>query len=597
MKLRLTLLAYSLLFFIDPVSSAAPGEPCSCGLEIAYSVSLKLRAQNTCVVEMRLRRSGHSHLDLALPAWNNLYQLRDFVGNLGRVTASDEKGNSLRVRRTGSHTWRVETDTKGSVNLRYRVFANEPGDFYSQVDRAHAFLNGANIFLYAQRHRRVPIQVEFEDLDPAWRIATGLNREGSSSVFRADDYDHLIDSPFEISAFDEIRFSSHGVDFEVVYHGRRGVEEPEKFRSTLEPLIEASFRLMRDVPLKRYVFMYHFTGVERGGGMEHRNSTAINKPPSRHPITDARNYLGIAGTSAHEFFHLWNVKRIRPHHYIDLDWTRPIPTPALWFSEGFTSYYGSLILLRSGLYTPSRFLRSVAGRIQGIESRPSHQVLSAEEVSAGAWRYTDPVHLLPENSYSYYSKGAVLAFLADLRIRSETRGRRSLDDVMRFLNWFYAKQGEGFDPEVLPRVFGAVCECDFDEFFQRYVSDTDSPPYPEYLALAGLELIRGERSVTDFGFEATRNHGEPPIVAKIDEGSPAAEAGLQLGDVIQSHYRGTNTGEKLSLKLLRNGREQEIEFETGEKKMLSIQIVKVEDPNPAQLRVWKGLLEGDAGHD
>ena len=567
--------------------------PLLCGVEVEYSVNLGQRAEHRCQVEMRIRGINHPYLDVSLPAWNNLYQLRNFVDNLSDVTASDADGGPLEVRRVGSHTWHIKTDAVASLSLRYQVYANEPGDFYSLIDENHAFLNGANIFLYLEQHRSVPLRLEVAGLDPVWRIATGLDQDGSATAFRAQNYDHLIDCPFEISDFHKIDFRSHRVDFEIVYHGERGVEEPEKFRSTLEPLVETSFQLMRDVPLKRYVFIYHFTGVKRGGGMEHRNSTAINKPPTLKPITSARNYLGIAGVSAHEFFHLWNVKRIRPHHYVEPDWTRPIPTPALWFGEGFTSYYGSVILLRSGLHSPARFFRSMADRIGGIESRSSHRTLSVEEVSADAWRYTEPSYLLPENSCSYYSKGAVLAFLADLKIRSETKGRRSLDDVMRFLNWFYAKPGKGFEPEDLPRVFSSVCGCDFSEFFKNYVSGTEALQYQEYLALAGLELVRGERTAADFGFEASSNHGEPPIVARIDEGSPAAEAGLQLGDVVLSQYRGVKAGEELSLKVLRGGEEQELNFQTGKKEILTIQIGSLEDPSPAQHQVQRGLAEGD----
>lgn len=564
-------------------------EPCACGLDLQYSVSLARRSEHLCQVEMRIAGVNHSHLDLALPAWNNLYQLRDFVRNLGDLSARDGAGNPLEVRRTGSHRWRIGTSGVALIRLGYQVFADEPGDFYSQIDQEHAFLNGANIFVYLEGHRRLPLRVDFQDLDPQWRIATGLDRDGSGQGFRARDYDHLIDCPFEISAFQDLSFRSRGVEFQIVYHG--SVEEPEKFRSTLEPLVETSFQLMRDVPLKRYVFIFHFTGVKRGGGMEHRNSTAVNMPPAREPNTAARNYLGIAGVSAHEFFHLWNVKRIRPHSFIEPDWTRPIPTPALWFIEGFSSYYGSLIPLRSGLYTPTRFLGSIAGRIRGIESRSSHRIMSVEEVSSGAWRYPEPSYLLPENSYSYYSKGGVLAFLADLRIRSETSGDRSLDDVMRFLNWFYAKPGKGFDPQDLPRVFSTVCECDFNEFFQNYVSGTEPLPYQEYLALAGLELVRGERTATDFGFEATSNHGEPRIVARIDDGSLAEKAGLRLGDVVLSNYRPTEAGEEVSLKIMREGKDQELGFKTGKKQTLTIKIRILEDPSPAQLRVRRGLLD------
>ncbi len=176
MKKRI--LTWSFLAMAAPLSFLAAAEQCLCGPELEYSVSLLERAEHRCQVEMRIRGINHPYLDLSLPAWNNLYQLRNFVENLSQVTASNADGEALEVRRIGSHTWRIKTDSVDSLSLRYRVFANLPGDFYSLIDENHAFLNGANIFLYLERHRGAPLRLEFEDLDPAWRIATDLDQDG-----------------------------------------------------------------------------------------------------------------------------------------------------------------------------------------------------------------------------------------------------------------------------------------------------------------------------------------------------------------------------------------------------------------------------------
>ena len=248
--------------------------------------------------------------------------------------------------------------------------------------------------------------------------------------------------------------------------------------------------------------------------------------------------------SAHEFFHLWNVKRIRPVEYFRPDHTMPFPTRALWFSEGVTSYYGGVILLRAGLITREAFFRGIAGRIGALAARPARLTQSAEEAAAGAWRYIDPVYLLPENSIDYYGKGALIAFATDLRIRTESGGERSLDDIVRFMNRYFAKRGVGFRFDDLEWVFGAVSDSDFSNFFARHVAGTEELPLREYLAGAGLELVESQTTVADLGFYGSKNHDEPAVVARVDRGSPAEAAGLQVGDVLVSDPGAAKPGER-----------------------------------------------------
>ena len=208
------------------VLSAGEAPPCPCSLKLAYTLQLDDRAGHMCSIEAAVDGLDHPYLDLALPAWNNLYQVRDFVRNLRALSATAADGRSLPVHPTGTHTWRIATSGIRSLRLRYKVFANHPGDFYSQIDTEHAFLNGANLFLYLPGHRGVPPTLEIRGVPSAWKIGTALPAEGAAR-FQAEDYDHLIDCPIEISAFDQAEFSERGVAFRVITHGRQGLDDPQ----------------------------------------------------------------------------------------------------------------------------------------------------------------------------------------------------------------------------------------------------------------------------------------------------------------------------------------------------------------------------------
>jgi len=577
----------------------------SCNIQIGYSVSLQEREGHLCSVELSIKGNDHPYVDFALPAWNNLYEVRDFVRNLREIAAVAEGGEPLPVRQISSHSWRVMTMNTRSLKIRYKVFANHAGDYYTEINQEHAFINGANIFVYLLRHIQVPVTVEFRNLAAEWSLATALPAGGAAYRFQAEDYDHLIDSPIEIGSFGQFQFQLKGVDFRVVYHGRQGLEQPESLETLIRSIVTSAFDLMKDIPLKNYLFIYHFLGRQHGGGMEHRNSTAIDVPPSKVVKDGLHNFLYIAHVTAHEFFHLWNVKRIRPEHYVRVDYSKPIPTPALWFSEGFSSYYTPLIVLRSGNVPKEEFYRRLAGRITALQNRPARLIQSAEAAASSAWRYIDPIYLLPENSIDYYNKGFLLAMLADLKIRSQSQNRRSLDDVMRFMNWYFAKRGIGFRNDDLPWVFSGVAEHDFTEFFERYVTSTEELPYREYLSLAGLELVEKTETVTDFGFFASKPHEEALVVSRVDKGSPADAAGLQVGDLpisgngkpitssIDRSLPDIKPGSSITLTVRRGDMMREFTFETAATGKKVYQLREIANPSPLQLSVRNGWLRGE----
>jgi predicted metalloprotease with PDZ domain len=330
--------------------------------------------------------------------------------------------------------------------------------------------------------------------------------------------------------------------------------------------------------------------------MEHANCTAIS----------AGSIEGAAATAAHEFFHLWNVKRIRPQTLEPVDYTKEQYTRALWFAEGITSTYGAYALERSGVFTKEQWYGDLGEQITELQARPARLWQSVEESSLDAWleKYDD--YRQPDRSISYYNKGQIDGVLLDLAIRDATGNKKSLDDVMRGMNEQYAKAGRFYnDSEGIRGVVEEVAGQSFEEFFRRYVAGTDEIPYDKFLAAAGLEVKIDSNQLADLEFRAARAPGTGPVVAQVTTGSPAEAAGLQKGDIllgidgeglprnIRGWLRDHHAGEIVKLRVRRDGEEKEISYALGEgggDRHYSI----VESPNPSdkQRRIREGILHG-----
>jgi predicted metalloprotease with PDZ domain len=353
---------------------------------------------------------------------------------------------------------------------------------------------------------------------------------------------------------------------------------------------------MGGAPYKSYTFILHIGKRAGGGGMEHSNSTAIGVYSDEY----------LPGVAAHEFFHLWNVKRIRPASLEPVDYTKEQYTRALWFAEGVTSTYGSFTLVRTGIWTKDRFYEDLGQQISELEERPANRWQSAEQSSLDAWLEKYPLYNRPENSVSYYTKGQVLGDLLDILIRDRTDNSKSLDDVLRAMNTDFAKQGKTYRDSLDVRLTAEkIAGGSFEDFFQKYVAGAEPFPYEGVLALAGLDLSKSQQRRAILGFTTTRDSNGALLVGEVESESNAAHAGLLAGDAFVGWNGGEvprrpqrwvveqKPGDPLKLRIRREEKELTIEFRLGEIIETYYRVAEDARANEKARRIREGLLRGE----
>ena len=542
---------------------------------------------------------------LQMPAWNALYQIRDFSAHMMRVSARDEEGHPLPLSKVDKQTWNVTAN--GTVTVTYPIFWDEPGPFATQLNADHAFVNFAMVLLYVPDRRAEDTKVDFDDVPEGWRVAVELDAAGAaaghrSAAYVAASYDALVDAPVEVGRFDEFRMEAGGRPIRIVLHGDSG--DRGRLTDSLKRIVDYEVSLMGEAPFREYLFLFHVGNNFGGGGMEHMNCTAIAADvPAQLP-----------SYSAHEFFHVWNVKRIRPQTLEPVDYTREMWTRSLWFAEGVTDTYGAYTLLRSGLWSPQQFYGNLAEQIGELQSRPARRWQSVEQSSLDAWYEKYPLYTRPEESISYYDKGQIVGVLLDLLIRDRTDNRASLDDVLRALNQEYAKAGRFYNDsdglravmEEVIRKKAPAADADLADFFSRYVSGTDEIPYADFLGRAGWTLRDTSSHRAALGFSVSVNHdsGVPAAVTSVDLESGAGEAGLKEGDLVTAlngesfprspdrWLRDHQPDERVTVKIRRGGEEREITFLLGRQTDAVYQIAETPSATEKQRRIREGILRG-----
>jgi predicted metalloprotease with PDZ domain len=499
---------------------------------VDYYVSLKNAGEH--LVHVRIHLAGtSSERDVQLPVWNALYQIRDFAQNVRRVTATNGSGDPLPVHKIDKTTWRISAAESGA-EVEYDILADQPGPYGAQLTTEHAFFNLAQVLMYPVDARESPMTVTFTDFPAVWKIATALPslRPGvtsSRAVFTARSYDRLVDGPVEIGTFKDAFFDEGGATYHVVVDADPADYDMQVVTQTVHKIVATEVGWMSDRPFTEYLFLYHFPHGPGGGGMEHAYSTAIDVSADR--LKD--DLLLFQQVTAHEFFHLWNVKRIRPRSFDPVDYTRENYTTALWFCEGVTNAVSNIILVRAGLLDERRYLELLNQEIGTLELRPAHLRQSVEEASLDTWLEKYPQYRVPERSISYYNKGEILGVLLDLSVRERTGGQKSLRDVFQWMNTHYANESRAYDDSAGVRTaVEAVTYSDFSAFFRDYVSGVEEPPYNALLATVGLKLVRGRITVPHPGFTSVKNFDAPPVVVSVDNMSEADRLGLAAGDTI-----------------------------------------------------------------
>ncbi|MDT5295898.1 MAG: hypothetical protein QOJ76_2778 [Acidobacteriota bacterium] len=507
-------LALFALLSLAPVLAAAQDTTSSApAYRIAYRLLMTQPATHLFDVEVKVEGlKGARQVDFQMPRWSpGRYAVFDFAKNVQEVTALGDCPPASRcgtegkpVTRLDTQTWQVVTRESDSVTLNYKVFADDLSGTFSQLDARHASFNGGSVFVYVVGHKQDPVSLQI-GAPAGWKVFNGYTTRPDQTDFRFPNYDILIDTPTEVGPdFSVQTFEVGGKLYRVVVHsladegGRR-----DELTRAVERIVRAETATMPAPDYEQYTFIFHFDPTtRRGDGMEHLNSTQIVETgalSSRDVFDDALD------SAAHEFFHVWNVKRMRPVGLGPWDFTRPVVTQGLWIAEGFTNYYGPLSLRRAGLWNDEQLFKSYAGTIGGIENAPGSRLMSAVESSVLA-PFLDRGHAeqrtnLANTSVSYYPKGETLALVLDLLIRGRSNGRVSLDDVMRrAYREFYAEgqndsyylKGHGYTIEDFSRVASEVAGFDLSDFFERHAYGVQPPPYDEALGYVGLRLVRAQ---------------------------------------------------------------------------------------------------------
>jgi predicted metalloprotease with PDZ domain len=600
---------------IGPLRAAE--ETASPPLQLEYHLVLTHPNLHLVTVEITAGKVSGDSLDFVMPAWSpGRYAIYDFAKNVQEFEASGAQGQALAWTKLDKQTWHVEVPPGGGiVKARYRVFANDLSGSFSQFDNSHANLNGPSIFMYIDGHKSDPVTLTV-DAPKDWQLISGFSESPSERTFQASDYDRLVDTPMEVSAEIKLaQFQEHGKTIRVAVHAYdEGDTDTAKLLEGLEKVVRAEMALLPPPDFEHYTFVLHFApDISVGDGMEHLNSTQIILRGSLNSSLDE-----ALETAAHEFFHLWNVKRLRPAELGPFDYTREVYTPSLWFAEGVTTYVAYLSLLRSGLWTQEQFLARLSDEIRALEDEPGRTLMSAESSSFHAWFYDRAPQMQETNfansTISYYNKGALLGLLLDLEMLSRTQGAKSLLDVLASLyHKFYEAPpatyygpGSGYTEQDILEAMNEVAGSDFTPFFNSYVRGTAPLPYGRVLGMAGLTLRISvpEGAPPRIGLTALPDTRGLRVLA-VRPGGAADRAGLGRDDLLiavdkqslaradlKEHLKAYPPGASVPFTVERHGRQQIINLTLEPPIPDSYSIQELSAATPQQMTLRERWLKG-----
>jgi predicted metalloprotease with PDZ domain len=530
----------AIFFFITTSIIAAPA---------SLHYQLKFERPNTHLVDVTLSVDAlmGASADFAMPDWApGSYSIENYAANVQRFRAHTAEGRELVWRKTDSQTWRIDLAGATAVTIDYQVYLNTLQNNVGHYDDRHAFIAGPATWMYLVGGKERPIELSI-DVPSGWKVATGMEHT-SDHTFRAENYDWFADAPLEISNFTEKDFVALGSTYHVIFHDVMGGKGTAQFTTDLQKIVETIVPIFQPVagsgaqaaPFKDYYFLFH-VWPRTGGGLEHLNSTQINFSKDMDSTTPVpgrgTDYTLKLYISSHEFFHAWNVKRLRPRPLGPFDYSQMVHTPSLWISEGLTSYYGTLAIARAGLTTPQQYLDDIAKLITDYEKLPGRTERSIEDTSWDTWFFGNKVIVQDNNllntSYSYYNGGQIMGHILDFAIRQDTHNQKSLDDWMRLLYSRFALPKPGFEPDDAVHAASEIAGQDVSDIFRRYISGKDPIPYETYFAYAGISVEKKIDSTKSWaGLALTKQDNGTSTIRNVTPGSPAESSGLDKDDLI-----------------------------------------------------------------
>ncbi|WP_353195239.1 PDZ domain-containing protein [Parapedobacter defluvii] len=574
---------------------------------IHFEVSFKEPQAHYVEITMKIENIQRDFIDVKMPVWTpGSYLVREYAKNVEGLVAFSGDHAPLATEKINKNTWRINSGKKSALTVQYRVYGFEVSVRTNFIDDSHAFLSPAGTFLYVDGFLELPVDVTILPYVSWSKISTGLDPvDGKPGTYHATDFDILFDSPIEVGNQDVFTFEAAGVLHEIAMVGG-GNYDSDRLKKDCASIVEEATRIFGVNPNKRYVFIVH-NYQSGGGGLEHLNSTVLGA--SRNGYQNERSYVGFLGLVAHEYFHLWHVKRLRPIELGPFDYDVENYTTSLWIMEGFTAYFDNLLLRRCGFLSENSYLQALGSDINTIENRAGNQVQSAASASFDAWiKYYRPDENSANTSISYYNKGALLALMLDLKILAATNGEKRLDDVLKAAyETFYVQQKRGFREQELQTLIEQIAGTSVSDIFDAAYTP-GSLDYNRYLKAVGYEVIdyNEGRELPDLGITTSASDGRV-LVTGVSRGTGAWDGGINVrdeiiainGERLDANGKELNRvlqtaaiGDALQVLVARDGKIRELTITLTKDTRGSFGIIPLVNATPEQQRLGKIWIGG-----
>lgn len=568
---------------------------------ILYTVTFPEAQAHYVDIEMSISGLNQNILDLKMPVWTpGSYLIREFEKNVELFNA-ESNGRALDAKKIRKNIWRISTKNITALKVKYRVYCFEISVRTSFVDVSHGFLSTSGIFVYPDGMLMHPSTIHIIPYKGWTKVSTSLEMINNDPfTLHSPNYDILFDSPIEVGNQDVFGFDAAGVKYEVAMYGG-GNYDKERLKKDMPEIIAHETKVYGENPNKRYVFIVH-NRARGGGGLEHLSSTVLGA--SRDNYANERGYQGFLSLVAHEHFHLWNVKRLRPIALGPFDYDNENYTTDLWIAEGFTAYYQDMIIRRTNLYPPDNYLGILAADINILVNHPGNKIQTLAEASYDAWiKYYRPNENSGNTNISYYNKGSIIALLFDLEIINDTKGKYSLDDVMKYMyDTYYKTKKRGYTDQEFKHGVEKFSGKNLDDFYKKYIYGLADIDYDKYLGYAGYHLTdeMADNNEPNLGI-ATKSENGKITVSGVFRGSPAWIDGINVNDEItavdnnkitdiSTILNGKMPGDHIVISVIRDGLPLNLPVTLAKKSQIKYKIVSVDNLTPQQLEVRKKWL-------
>jgi predicted metalloprotease with PDZ domain len=590
------------LFFLTIFIMSNTISKAAANAQISYNVSFPEAQAHYADIEMHITGLQQNTLELKIPVWTpGSYLVREFAKNIESLTAQTN-GKPVAAPKINKNTWQIVTKGISSVTVKYRVYAFELSVRTSFIDASHGFLSTTGIFIYPANMLHSPATIHIKPYKNWDQVSTSLEMVNNDPFTRlSPNFDILFDSPIEVGNQDVFGFDASGVHYEICMYGG-GNYDKEKLKADIHKIVDQEAAVFGENPNKHYVFIVH-NRQRNGGGLEHLSSTVLGA--SRDNYANDKGYQSFLGLVAHEHFHLWNVKRLRPIVLGPFDYDNENYTTNLWIAEGFTEYYQGIIVRRTQLFPVENYFDVLESEFNILENLPGRDVQTVAESSFDAWiKAYRPNENSNNTTISYYNKGAIIGMMLDLEIINDSKSKYSLDDAMKYMyTQYYKIKKRGYTDAEFKTAFEKFAGKKLDDFYAKYINGLTPVDYNKYLGYAGYKIVNelADKNDAALGVTTATTVNKKIIVTGVQRGTAAYIDGINVNDEItaidgtpvtdaSALITGKNPGDKIQVTVTRDGQAIILPVTLLKSNRVKYNIVTVDSPSEQQLVVRKKWL-------